>query len=66
MYAIVLEIVLPIRRDQVNLLVNGPDQPYFKQKQKNNIAKFWPTGVFNLLFLIFEKKKKKKKHNKLI
>ena len=65
MYAIVLEIVLPIRRDQVNLLVNGPDQPYFKQKQKNNIAKFWPTGVFNLLFLIFEKKKKKK-HNKLI
>ena len=59
MYAIVLEIVLPIRRDQVNLLVNGPDQPYFKQKQKNNIAKFWPTGVFNLLFLIFEKKKKK-------
>ena len=59
MYAIVLEIVLPIRRDQVNLLVNGPDQPYFKQKQKNNIAKFWPTGVFNLLFLIFEKKTKK-------
>ena len=62
MYAIVLEIVLPIRRDQVNLLVNGPDQPYFKQKQKNNIAKFWPTGVFNLLFLIFEKKQNKKKH----
>ena len=59
MYAIVLEIVLSIRRDQVNLLVNGPDQPYFKQKQKNNIAKFWPTGVFNLLFLIFEKKTKK-------
>ena len=56
MYAIVLERVLPIRRDQVNLLVNGPNQPYFKQKQKNNIAKFWPTGVFNLLFLIFEKK----------
>ena len=29
---------------QVNLLVYGPNRPYFKQKQKNNIIKFWPTG----------------------
>ena len=28
------------RRDQVNLLVYGPDRPYFKQKQKNIITKF--------------------------
>ena len=32
--------------DQVKLLVYGPDQPYFKQKQKNNITKFWLTGFF--------------------
>ena len=48
-----LEIVY-IRRDQVNLLVYRPDRPYFKQKQKNNIKKFWPTGIFfNLLFSAF-------------
>ena len=35
-----------IRGDQVNFLVYGPDRPYFKQKQKNNITKFWPTGLF--------------------
>ena len=28
-----------LRQGQVNLLVYGPDQPYFKQKQKN-ITKF--------------------------
>ena len=39
-----------LRRDQVNLLVYGPNQPYFEQKQKN-ITKFWPSGVFLLLFL---------------
>ena len=38
-----------IKQDQVNLLVYGPDRPYFKQKQKI---------YFNLLFLLSEKKKK--------
>ena len=50
-----------IRRDQVNLLVYGPDQLYFKQKQKN-ITKFWPTGFFfNLRFSAFLTKKRKEK-----
>ena len=49
-----------IRWDQVNLLVYGPDRPYFKQKQKTNVTKFWPTGFFlNLLFSAFWKKNKK-------
>ena len=34
------------RRDQDDLLVYGPDQPYFKSKQKNNVTKFLPTGFF--------------------
>ena len=43
-----------VRLDQVNLLVDRPDRPYFKQKQKNNITKFWPTDFFfNLLFSDF-------------
>ena len=43
-----------IWRDQVNLLVYGPDRPYSKQKQKNYIAKFWPTGFFLIYyFLLF-------------
>ena len=43
-----------IRREQVNLLVYEPDRPYFKQKQKNDITKFWLTGLFlNLLFSAF-------------
>ena len=50
-----------IRRDQNNLLVYGPDQLYFKQKQKN-ITKFWPTGFFfNLRFSAFLTKKRKEK-----
>ena len=40
-----------IKQDQVNLLVYGPDRPYFKQKQ--NI-------YFNLLFLLSEKKERYK------
>ena len=32
-----------LRQGKVNLLVYGPNRPYFKQKQKNNITKFWPT-----------------------
>ena len=52
-----------IRRDQVNLLVYGSDWPYFKQKQKNNITKFWPTGFFLYLFFSdFWKKEKEIKH----
>ena len=39
-------------RDQVDLLVYGPDRRYFKQKLKNNITKFW-TGF--LKSIIFEK-----------
>ena len=51
-----------LRQDQVNLLVYGPDRPYFKQKQKkNSITKFWPTGFFLIYyFLLFEKKERKK------
>ena len=41
-----------LRRDQVDLMVYGPDQLYFKQKQKN-ITEFWQTGFFNLLFSAF-------------
>ena len=35
-----------LTQDMVNLLVGGTDQPYFKQKQKNNITKCWLTGLF--------------------
>ena len=35
-----------LRQDQVNLLVYRTYRPYFKQKQKSNIAKFSPTGFF--------------------
>ena len=35
-----------LRQEEVNLLVYGPEQPLFEQKQKNNIAKFWLTGFF--------------------
>ena len=31
---------LTIRKDQVKMLVYGPDQRYFKQKHENNITKF--------------------------
>ena len=41
-------------------LVYGANRPYFKQKQKNNIAKFWPTGFFLSIILSFLKKNKKK------
>ena len=57
--------IYQVRRDQVNLLVYGPDRPYFKQKQKNNITKFWPTDFFLVYyFLLFEEKEIK--HNKHI
>ena len=45
--------VIANKFDIVNLLVYGPDRPYFKQKQKNNITKCWPTGFFYLLFSAF-------------
>ena len=35
-----------LRQNKVNLLVYGPEQPQFKQKQKNNITKFWLFSVF--------------------
>ena len=48
-----------IRQDQVNSLVFGSNRPYFKQKQKNNITKFGPSGFFLIYyFLIFENKRK--------
>ena len=54
-----------LRQNKVNLLVYGPDWPYFKQKQKNNITKFWPTDFFLVYyFLLFEEKEIK--HNKHI
>ena len=55
------------RQEQANLLVYGPDRPYFKQKQKNDITKFWPTGFFqSTIFCFLRIKKKEMKHNKLI
>ena len=43
-----------VRRDQANLLVYRHDRPYFKQNQKNDITKFWPTDIF------FKKRKRNK------
>ena len=47
---------LHIRRDQVNLLIYGPDQPYFKQKQKSNSAKFSLSRFFQFIIFCFLKK----------
>ena len=41
-----------VRRDQVNLSVYGPDRTYFKQKQRNIITKFWPTGFFLIYYIL--------------
>ena len=50
-----------IRRDQVNLLVYGPDQLYLKQKQK--YYKILANWLFFLIydFLLFLTKKRKEK-----
>ena len=48
---------------QVNILVCGPDRPYFKQKQKNNITKFWQIDFFKLLFCFFVFNKRNKTTN---
>ena len=45
--------VYVLRWDQVNLLVYGPDRPYFKQKK--TLAN-WLFLIY--YFLLFEKKKK--------
>ena len=46
--------------DQINLLVYGPDRPYFKEKQKKNITKFWASTIYLIYYiLLFEKRKKK-------
>ena len=43
-----------IRREQVNLLVYGPDRPYFKQKQKKILKHFGQLACFfTLLFSAF-------------
>ena len=50
-----------MRRDHVDLLVYGPDRPYFKQKQKYyKILANWLFLIYSLLF------EKNKKYNKLI
>ena len=49
--------VIANKFDIVNLLVYGPDRPYFKQKKKNNITNCWPTGVFLSIIFCFLKKK---------
>ena len=49
-----------LRRDQVNLLVYGPNRPCFKRKQKNNITKIWLTGFFLIYFLLSDFRKKKR------
>ena len=54
-----------LRRDQVSFLVYGRNRSYFKQKQKYNITKFWPTGLFLIYYFLFFLKKKEIKHNKL-
>ena len=46
-------------------MVYGPDRPYFKQKLKNNIAKFWRTGFFLIYYFLLFLKKKHNKHNNL-
>ena len=47
------------KANQVNLLVYGSDRPHFKQKQKNNLTKFWPACFFSIYhFLLFEKNRK--------
>ena len=52
--------VIANKFDIVNLLVYGPDRPYFKQKKKNNITNCWPTGGFFIYyFLLFEEKRNK-------
>ena len=50
-----------LRRGQVNLLVYGPDRPYFKQKQKIMLQNFGQLAFFLIYyFLLFEKKRKEK------
>ena len=57
--------ILFIRLEQVNLLVFGPDRVYLKQKQKNNITRFWPTCFFIIYyFLLLAKRKKNRKEKK--
>ena len=56
-----------LRRDQVNLLVYGPDRPYFKQKKIYiYIYILRDFGFFKSITFRFLKKKKGIKHNKLI
>ena len=45
-----------LKAKQVNLLVYGPNRPYFKQKQNNDITKFWSTGFFKSIIFCFLKK----------
>ena len=60
---IVFFFSLTLKRDQVHLLVYGPDRPYFKQKQKNNITKFSPNDFLKSTIFCFSaswgKKEKK-------
>ena len=40
-------------QDEINLLVYGSDQPYFKPKKKITLQNFDQLAFFNLLFSIF-------------
>ena len=42
-----------IGQDQNNILLCRPDRPYFKQKQKNNITKFWQIDFFKIIIFCF-------------
>ena len=49
-----------LKQDKVNFLFYEPNGPYFKQKQKINITKFWPSDFFLIYyFLLFEEKRNK-------
>ena len=40
------DIMKYLKQDKVNFLFYDPNGPYFKQKQKINITKFWPSDFF--------------------
>ena len=49
-----------LRQGKVNLLDYGLNRLHVKQKQKNNITKFWPTSLFLIrYFLLLEQKRSK-------
>ena len=47
-------------QNKVNLLVYESDRPYFKQKQKTNITKFYSAGIFLIYYFLFLEEKRNK------